>query len=223
MSDNDPVVIVGLAVEAPGGVETADDFWTLLSEQREGLGPFPTDRGWALRELFDGSRRDGFKPIHDLGGFLSSATTFDPEFFRISPREATAMDPQQRVALRLAWRSLENSGINPDDLAGHDVGCYVGASALEYGPRSFRVLAPQWASDQRDVAGCHLGADCLHAGPGGAGADGRHLVLVGAGGVSHRGPGDWGRRLRPRACRRRLRDGYPRLFRRVLQAACAVR
>src|ERR1700757_77924 len=134
MSDSDPVVIVGLAVEAPGGVETADDFWTLLSEQREGIGPFPTDRGWALRELFDGSRRDGFKPIHNLGGFLSSATTFDPEFFRISPREATAMDPQQRVALRLAWRSLENSGINPDDLAGHDVGCYVGASALEYGP-----------------------------------------------------------------------------------------
>jgi mycobactin polyketide synthetase MbtC len=134
MPDNDPVVIVGLAVEAPGGVETADGFWALLSEQREGLGPFPTDRGWALRELFDGSRRDGFKPIHNLGGFLSSATTFDPEFFRISPREAMAMDPQQRVALRLAWRSLENSGINPDDLAGHDVGCYVGASALEYGP-----------------------------------------------------------------------------------------
>jgi mycobactin polyketide synthetase MbtC len=134
MSDNDPVVVIGLAVEAPGGVETADDFWTLLSEQREGLGPFPTDRGWALRDLFDGSRRNGFKPIHDLGGFLSSATTFDPEFFRISPREATAMDAQQRVGLRLAWRSLENSGINPDDLAGHDVGCYVGASALEYGP-----------------------------------------------------------------------------------------
>jgi mycobactin polyketide synthetase MbtC len=135
MSDNDPVVIVGFAVEAPGGVETADDFWALLSEQREGLGPFPTDRGWRLRELFDGSRRDGFKPIHDLGGFLPSATTFDPEFFRISRREAAAMDPQQRVALRLAWRSLENSGINPDDLAGHDVGCYVGASALEYGPK----------------------------------------------------------------------------------------
>ena len=134
MSDNDPVVIVGLAVEAPGGVETADDFWTLLSDQREGLGPFPTDRGWALRELFAESRRDGFKPIRNLGGFLSTATTFDPEFFRISPREAVAMDPQQRVALRLAWRSVENSGINPDDLAGHHVGCYVGASALEYGP-----------------------------------------------------------------------------------------
>ena len=44
------------------------------------------------------------------------------------------MDPQQRVALRVSWRALENSGINPDDLAGHDVGCYVGASVTGYGP-----------------------------------------------------------------------------------------
>jgi mycobactin polyketide synthetase MbtC len=131
---DDPVVIVGMALEAPGGVDSPDAYWSLLSEQREALGPFPDDRGWALRELFDGSRRDGFKPIHNLGGFLSDAALFDPEFFGISPREAVAMDPQQRVALRIAWRALENSGINPDDLAGHDVGCYLGASQLEYGP-----------------------------------------------------------------------------------------
>ena len=130
----DPIVIVGMALEAPGGVDTADAYWWLLSEQREALGPFPTDRGWSVRELFDGSRRDGFKQIHDLGGFLSGAATFDPVFFGISPREAVAMDPQQRVALRVAWRALENSGINPDDLAGHDVGCYVGASITGYGP-----------------------------------------------------------------------------------------
>ncbi|MHA3020803.1 beta-ketoacyl [acyl carrier protein] synthase domain-containing protein [Mycobacterium sp. BMJ-28] len=130
----DPVVIVGMALEAPGGIDTADAFWDLLTEQREALGHFPTDRGWAISELLDGSRRDGFKQIHDLGGFLGSAGHFDPAFFGISPREAVAMDPQQRVALRLAWRAIEHSGINPDDLAGHDVGCYVGASALEYGP-----------------------------------------------------------------------------------------
>ncbi|ORA83309.1 polyketide synthase [Mycobacterium malmoense] len=141
MSDNhfdahtDPVVVVGMAVEAPGGVDTADGYWELLSQQREGLAPFPTDRGWSIRELLIGSsRHDGFKLIHDSGGFLTGATTFDPAFFGISPREAIAMDPQQRVALRVAWRALENSGINPDDLAGHDVGCYVGASATGYGP-----------------------------------------------------------------------------------------
>ncbi|WP_156685574.1 beta-ketoacyl [acyl carrier protein] synthase domain-containing protein [Mycobacterium sp. Marseille-P9652] len=132
--DDDPVVVVGMAIEAPGGVETADDFWAVLSEQREPLSPFPTDRCWPVRDLLAGSRREGFKQIHDAGGFLSGAGHFDPQFFGISPREATAMDPQQRVALRVAWRALENSGINPDDLHGHNVGCYIGASMTGYGP-----------------------------------------------------------------------------------------
>ncbi|HEX7825027.1 MAG TPA: beta-ketoacyl synthase N-terminal-like domain-containing protein, partial [Mycobacterium sp.] len=101
--NDDPVVIVGMALEAPGGIDTADDYWTLLSERREALGQFPADRGWSIRDLLDGSRRDGFKRIHDLGGFLSSGALFDPAFFGISPREAVAMDPQQRIALRIAW------------------------------------------------------------------------------------------------------------------------
>lgn len=130
----DPIVIVGMAVEAPGAITNPDEFWTLLSEEREALAPFPDDRGWALGTLFEGSRRDGFKRIHNLGGFLSSAGEFDPEFFGISPREATAMDPQQRVALRVAWRALESAVINPDELAGHDVGVYVGAADMGYGP-----------------------------------------------------------------------------------------
>jgi mycobactin polyketide synthetase MbtC len=131
----DPVVIVGMAVEAPGGIDTTESYWELLSDGREALGPFPTDRGWRIGELLAGSLRSGFKEIHDCGGFLTGATTFDPEFFGISPREAVAMDPQQRVALRVSWRALENSGINPDDLSGHDVGCFVGASATGYGPQ----------------------------------------------------------------------------------------
>ncbi|HZU48237.1 MAG TPA: polyketide synthase [Mycobacterium sp.] len=131
---DDPVVIIGMAVEAPGDIHTADDYWALVSQQREALGPFPTDRGWPVRELLAGSGRGGFKKIHDCGGFLSGAAAFDPEFFGISPREATTMDPQQRVALRVAWRALENSGINPDELAGENVGCYVGASPTGYGP-----------------------------------------------------------------------------------------
>jgi mycobactin polyketide synthetase MbtC len=132
--DEDPVVIVGMAIEAPGDVNTAEGYWELLSQQREALSPLPINRGWPIRDLLVGSRRDGFKPIHDSGGFLAGATMFDPAFFGISPREATAMDPQQRVALRVTWRALENTGINPDDLQGHNVGCYVGASMTGYGP-----------------------------------------------------------------------------------------
>ena len=72
------------------------------------------------------------------------------------------MDPQQRVALRMAWRALENTGINPDDLAGHDVGCYVGASVTGLRTGHGRVLEPQRASDHRHLAGRDLRADRLH-------------------------------------------------------------
>jgi len=137
----DPVVIVGMALEAPGGIDTAAGYWELLSAGREALSPFPRDRGWPIRELLAGSRRSGFKEINDCGGFLAGATTFDPEFFGISPREAVAMDPQQRVALRVSWRAVENSGINPDDLTGHDVGCYIGASGTGYGPQMEKFSA----------------------------------------------------------------------------------
>ncbi len=96
------------------------------------------------------------------------------------------MDPQQRIGLRIAWRALEHSGINPDDLAGHDVGCYVGASGLEYGPATVRVLPPQRSSDHRHLAGRHLRADRLHARPVRSGVDHRHLVFVGVDRVPHR-------------------------------------
>ncbi|AEF35540.1 beta-ketoacyl [acyl carrier protein] synthase domain-containing protein [Mycolicibacter sinensis] len=130
----DPVVIVGLGVEAPGGIETAEQYWSLLADGREALSTIPDDRDWAVHELIDGSHRDGFKPLCDSGGFLSGATEFDPGFFGIAPREAVAMDPQQRVALRVAWRACEDAGINPDELTGHDVGVYLGASVTGYGP-----------------------------------------------------------------------------------------
>ncbi len=133
------------------------------------------------------------------------------------------MDPQQRVALRLAWRSLENSGINPDDLAGHDVGCYVGASALEYGPGLSEFSHHSGHLISGTSLGRHLGAHRLHAGPGRAGPDDRHLLLVVVDRAAHRGCGDRCGRLRPRAGRWRLCDGHPGLLRRVLQAARALR
>ena len=91
MDADDPVVIVGMAVEAPGDVDSAESYWQLLSSGHEALTAFPEDRGWAVRDLLAGSRRDGFKRIHNRGGFLTGAALFDPSFFGISPREAVAM------------------------------------------------------------------------------------------------------------------------------------
>ena len=133
--NSDPIVIVGMGVEAPGGVETLPGFWAALSSGRELIGPFPRDRDWRLDELFALGRLEGWAPVRDAGGFLDGATEFDAQFFGITPREAVAMDPQQRVALRVAWRALEHAGINPGALVGESAGVWMGVSAVEYGPR----------------------------------------------------------------------------------------
>ncbi|PPJ34091.1 polyketide synthase [Nocardia nova] len=139
MSDADPIVVSGFAVEAPGGIETPGQYWAALSQARDLTGPFPRDRGWPLAELLNLSRHDGWATVCDAGGFLDRAAEFDPMFFGITPREAVAMDPQQRVALRVAWRALENAGINPAAIDGDEVGCYMGASPTEYGPHGAEV------------------------------------------------------------------------------------
>ncbi|MFB7721438.1 polyketide synthase [Nocardia sp. NPDC056100] len=136
----DPIVITGMAIEAPGGIETLAQYWEALAESRDLIGPFPRDRGWPLEKLFALAETEGWGEVRDAGGFLDTAADFDSMFFGITPREAVAMDPQQRVALRVAWRALENAGINPAALGdGDDIGCYMGASNTEYGPHGAEV------------------------------------------------------------------------------------
>ena len=75
---NDPVVIVGMALEAPGGVDSADSFWDLLAGQREALGPFPGDRGWSVTDLLEGDT--GPHGIPDRGNTGLAIGTLPPYY-----------------------------------------------------------------------------------------------------------------------------------------------
>ncbi len=136
-SVTDPIVISGLAVEAPGGIDSPGALWSALTESRELLGPFPRDRGWTVDDLLSASRvEEGWRQVCDSGGFLDGAASFDAPFFGLTDHEAMAMHPQQRVAMRVAWKALENAGINPATLEGAEAGCFVGMSMTEYGQRT---------------------------------------------------------------------------------------
>jgi mycobactin polyketide synthetase MbtC len=132
--DTDPIVISGMSVEAPSGVRTPTEYWTALSESRELISPLPRDRGWPVDDMLSLSRLEGWADACDAGGFLQNPGAFDPVFFRISQREAAVTSPQIRLAMRVAWKALENSGINPAALDAEEAGCFVGAYPTEYGP-----------------------------------------------------------------------------------------
>jgi mycobactin polyketide synthetase MbtC len=133
--NDDPIVISGMAVETAGGIDSPASYWSALSESKELIGPLPRDRGWPIDDLLSLCHLDGWGPVPDAGGFLRTAAYFDPVFFNIGQREATGTNPQIRVAMRVAWRAVENAGMNPAAFDEEDAACFVGELPMEYGPR----------------------------------------------------------------------------------------
>ncbi|MFI1019027.1 type I polyketide synthase [Streptomyces sp. NPDC020965] len=127
------VAIVGMACRFPGDADSPEKLWRLLESGRDTAGDLDEDRGWDLTSIFHPDPDHPGTSYCRHGNFMADAAGFDAAFFGINPREATAMDPQQRILLEVAWAALEDSGIVPASLRSTLTGVFAGIVPSGYG------------------------------------------------------------------------------------------
>ena len=127
------VAVVGMACRLPGA-NNIEELWDLISSGTSTVKPVPQDRidiAHSFRALQD---QKWAAKQQWWGNFISDIGCFDHSFFRMSPREAASMDPQQRILLETAYQAMESSGYLGSHKRenGDPVGVFLGASFVEY-------------------------------------------------------------------------------------------
>ena len=132
----EPIAIIGMGCRLPGGVNSPEEFWRLLRDGVDAVGPIPPTR-WDLAAFHDDDPAAPGKMAVRDGGFIDDVDQFDASFFGIMRREAERMDPQHRVFLEGAIEALERAGLSRESLGGSATGVFVASYHSDYNGMQF--------------------------------------------------------------------------------------
>lgn len=136
------IAIVGLTGRYPGA-ENLDIFWQNLQEAKRSISELPEER-WDWKPFYDEKPQKN-RTYNKWGGFIDGIDLFDAKFFGILPREAAAIDPQERLFLECCWDLLEQAGHNHQQSRQRETGVFVG---MMYGAYGQMAAAQGWAKGE---------------------------------------------------------------------------
>ncbi|MCB0193852.1 MAG: SDR family NAD(P)-dependent oxidoreductase, partial [Anaerolineae bacterium] len=124
------IAVIGMAGRFPGAQDVAE-FWENLAHGRSAISEVPPER-WSVTDYFDPDPEQPNKTYSKWGGFLADIDCFDPQFFKLSGREASSMDPQQRLFLEVCWSALEDAGYSRRQMDNQAYGVFLGGESGDY-------------------------------------------------------------------------------------------
>lgn len=107
-SSDMPIAVVGIGCRFSGTASDPESFWDLLANCRSTSTLVPKNRFNAdafYHPDYDHAGTCATRSGHFMTGDISE---FDAPFFSITANEAKSMDPQQRLAMEVAYEAFEN-------------------------------------------------------------------------------------------------------------------
>src|ERR1700733_10062025 len=126
-----PVAVIGMACRLPGGIDSPEQLWEAVLRGDDLITEIPADR-WDADEYYDPEPGVPGRSVSKWGSFLDDVAGFDSEFFGISEREATALDPQHRLMLETSWEAVEHAGFTRERIADSLTGVFMGLTHGDY-------------------------------------------------------------------------------------------
>jgi acyl transferase domain-containing protein/surfactin synthase thioesterase subunit/acyl carrier protein len=119
------VAIIGMGCRFPGA-NGVGRYWRNLCEGVESITTF--SEGELLASGVDPALVANPSYVR-AAPVLDDIECFDAEFFGYSPREATLMDPAQRLFLQVVWEAFEDAGVDVGSRGDH-VGVFAGSGGV---------------------------------------------------------------------------------------------
>ncbi len=151
-----------MACRLPGGIDSPQRLWEALLGGENLVGEIPPSR-WDADLYYDPEPGVPGRSVTRWGAFLDDVGGFDCDFFGMTEREATAIDPQHRLLLEASWDAIEHAGLDPSTLAASRTGVFVGLTHGDYellsadcgaaeGPHGFTGTSNSFASGRVSYA-----------------------------------------------------------------------
>jgi acyl transferase domain-containing protein len=122
---NSDIAVIGMSCRA-AGANSPSELWELLASSRDVQSEITRFNAKGFYHP-DGGSRKGLTNVKRAYMMDDNAIDrFDHAFFHITPVEAIAMDPQQRMLLEIAYEAVENAGIPLEDFVGTNTAVYAG-------------------------------------------------------------------------------------------------
>ncbi|WP_316214637.1 SDR family NAD(P)-dependent oxidoreductase [Bradyrhizobium sp. SZCCHNR2035] len=121
------VAIIGYAGRFPGAAD-CDELWDLVSSGRSGIRRLSGTEILGNPKALSLSDNENYVPI---ATGLKNMDLFDAHRFGLTPRDASIMDPQQRLFLECVHQALEEAGIVAES-SNDKIGLYASSAISSY-------------------------------------------------------------------------------------------